>query len=224
VATDYQTVGFDLQRRLQAEVAEVNADPTLSPIGKNEKITALREAAQSSLNDIRDKQLRCAADRRKTLESKLFGRAAGEGNDPTLVVSYRDAAERVAALEGNVDTSKAVSLMRTAIHNGDVPLRKMLLRSAYDNQWAEVINAYAEAFPSSDADVNELWDARYPSARNDFINGLADVGAFNLHGDQPLNQPGTPAMVTQNVQERRNALALTLGLETEVDRGSGDAA
>lgn len=217
----YQTRGFEIKAQLQRDVERVNADATLSPLGRNEKIAALQEAARVDLGSLRLAQQRDADSQRKRLEDRLFGHPTSY--DPAEIVSRRDAAERVASLEKvALDSSKAVEMMKSAIRNGDRALERELLRAAYDGQWVDVINVVAGARPSSDADINALWDIRHPNPNNSLIDGLTDVGAFSV-GDVELNRPGTPAMVTQNVQERRNAFAQALGLEVEVDSGDGEA-
>jgi hypothetical protein len=215
----FQAQGFALQKKLQRDIDRVNSDTSLSPLGKNEKIAALQEAARADLGSLRQAQQRDADSQRKRLEDKLFGHPTSY--DPAEIVSRRDAAERVASLEKvTLDPSKAVELMKSAIRNGDKALERELLRAAYDGQWVDVINVVADARPSSDPDIKSLWDIRHPNPNNLFMDGLTDVGAFNV-GDVELNRPGTPAMVTQNVQERRNALATVLGIEVEVDSTTG---
>ena len=215
----FQAQGFALQEKLQRDIDRVNSDTSLSPLGKNEKIAALQEAARANLGSLRQAQQLDADSQRKRLEDKLFGHPTSY--EPAEIVSRRDAAERVASLEKvTLNPSKAVELMKSAIRNGDKALERELLRAAYDGQWVDVINVVADARPSSDPDIKSLWDIRHPNPNNLFINGLTDVGAFNV-GDVELNRPGTPAMVTQNVQERRNALATVLGIEVEVDSTTG---
>ena len=215
----FQAQGFALQEKLQRDIDRVNADTSLSPLGKNEKIAALQETACAELGSLRQAQQRYADGQRQRLEDRLFGHPTSY--DPAEIVSRRDAAERVASLEEvALDPSRAVELMKSAIRNGDKALERELLRAAYDGQWVEVINVVADARPSSDRDIKSLWDIRHPNPNDCFIDGLTDVGAFNV-ADVELNRPGTPAMVTQNVQERRNALASVLGIEIEVDSTTG---
>lgn len=208
--TAQQNAGLQIKAELQQAIDRINRDPTLTPIGKNEKVAVLQEAAGNALSSLHAQQRQNVENRLKALESSLFDRATIEGSDPALVVSYRDAAERVAALEGSVDTSNAVALMRSALRNGDLPLQKMLLRAAFDNQWADVLDVAAEAGPSRGAEITELWDLRYPG--NSFYDGLADAAAFTPDPAAPIGRaPSTPLG-----NESRRSFAQVMGIETEV--------
>lgn len=184
----FQASAFEIKTKLNEAINMINADPTLSVVGKNERIAELRAQAADALAALKQQQREQSEVKQKTLESKLFDREFTEGSDAALTVSYRDAAERVAALEHGGDAATAVSLMKQSIRYGDAPLRKALLRAAFDREWAEVVNVYTDAYPHRVSDVSELWDIRHSDRTADFYGALTDVVAFNLGPNQPVNR------------------------------------
>lgn len=89
-------------------------------------------------------------------------------------MSYRDAADRTARIDSE---TTALNLLRQAIANGDTPMERSILRAAYDNRWADVVNAYTSARPQHYQAAEELWTLTDTQTH---LDAMVNAFAYNL--------------------------------------------
>ena len=179
----FQEAAFAVKEDYELKAAVIKADTKLSPVGKNEELADLRQRTEAKLAELQAQQQRDYTAKRERLTSKLLDRNALEGSDSAATLSWRDAAERVAALEAKGDAKSALSLMRSALRTRDTPLEKSLLRAAVENRWSDVVNTYTAARPNRRAEVEELWRIG-DSAPTAFMDAFTDNVAFRLSPDR----------------------------------------
>jgi hypothetical protein len=173
----FQQAAFDAKEEFRRQVEQINQDHRFSAVGKAEAIEALRAQVETRCAELQAEHRRDADQRRERLTSKLLDRTASE-SDPATTIAWRDAAQRVAALEDAGDERSAAALLRQAIRNRDISLEKSLLRAAIDNGWSRVVDDYVAARPSHGPDVQELCSLTTPT--DDLLSRLNDYAAFRV--------------------------------------------
>lgn len=86
----------------------------------------------------------------RELHRRLFA-APGEA------ASYRDAIDRAEAIE---QPDVALERFRRAAQMGDAELVRAFALVATERGWHEVVNAYTDEYPTSRADLEEMWTLR----------------------------------------------------------------
>lgn len=177
VATNnHQDKALALKADYRDKAAKITNDQHLTPQGRAEKLTALKEQTRAGLAAIQAEQQQATQIRTGELTAKLLDRNPSEGNDPALAMSYRDAAVQVSRIE---DQRTATALMKQALRNQDTPLEKSILRVAFEQRWPDPINTYTAARPRNYNTAEELWTLTEP---NTHTTDLVDAFAYNLEG------------------------------------------
>ncbi|MBN7411166.1 hypothetical protein [Mycobacteroides abscessus] len=174
----FQRVAANAKEQFDTHAAAIRDNPRLNTIAKQEALNELRERTRGIIKDA-EAQHRAAREKRITnLQQKLFGRSANERSDPTLAISYRDAAQRAAEVaEGGKDVpKKTLALMDWALQSGDIPLQKALLRIAFDWRLEDVVDAFIARSPSQKEAANELWDLTGTAGSGDVADLVFGVG------------------------------------------------
>lgn len=128
----------------QRHEAEVRANSSLSPQGKQEQLTSIRASANEKISAADQAERTYLAEARTRLEKYLFG----IGGTPTTeeLVALRDATDRVDAIELS-DHRKAADMFRRAAQVGDRTMMQALVTRAYNNGWGDVLDLYLEQHP-----------------------------------------------------------------------------
>ncbi|WP_418602469.1 hypothetical protein [Mycolicibacterium sp. SCSIO 43805] len=167
-----------IRNRLKTDIAAVEAKREYTFEAKSRMVNDLRAKAQQQLDGLRETRDSDTDKRRTQLRAKLLNRNPyfDPANSHTQTLLWRDADERVGRIN---DETEAETMMRQALRNHDTPLTKTLLRAAYDQRWASVVNAYTEANPRDYEPAEELWDLSTPKDQS--IKALmADAMQFTL--------------------------------------------
>lgn len=166
-----------VRQQLDTDIAAVQAKREYTVEAKSRMIADLRANAQRQLDGLRDESESQQTRRRTELSTKLLDRNPYDpGDRHTQTLLWRDATERVGRIDDEDDAEK---LMRSSIRNHDAALTKTLLRAAYEQRWAGVVNAYTEANPRDYETAEELWALTAPKDHS--IKALmADAMQFTL--------------------------------------------
>lgn len=180
----YQQAASDAKERFRVEAAAIHDNPRFTTVGKQEALNELREQTRAVIKDAEAKHHAAREKRIADLKRKLFGRSANERSDPTLTISYRDAAQRAAEVTaGGKNVSKrARELMDWALETGDIPLQKALLRVAFDWRLEDVVDAFISGRSEHKDAANELWDLTVAQGSGDVADLVFGVG-HNLQPD-----------------------------------------
>lgn len=130
---------------------------------------------------------------------KVFGVAGLSGDPASLVISRRDAGDRVASI---TDGKELRALLARATRSGDEVLARAVAERALEMQSAETLNKFAEDRPHLDAAVERLWNAE--RAEDDSFGltvslmGLRpeELGSMSFSSIEAMAQNGEPMGVT----------------------------
>jgi hypothetical protein len=154
-----------IKRRVGAyreRLAEIRADKTLSPLGKRRAIAEVYAATKAEVDPMRQ----AIAERETTsvrgLERRLFGMSRGA--DPSEVIAYRDAVDRVSAIRRPGELGE---LMQRAATTGDDTLLRAAAAHAWQqsqkplasDDWAPLVDEYMNENPGLQTDFEALLDA-----------------------------------------------------------------
>jgi len=120
-----------------------------------------------------DRELADKASRVVTVDrddaGNVFGIKGLEGDQASLVISRRDAADRVAVV---TDRGELRELLRRATRSGDEVLARAVAERALENQDPATMNAFLADRPHLEAAGERLWRAQQASR---------DTFAFSMH-------------------------------------------
>lgn len=139
-------------RQFQHTATATRADTNLSDAGKQKLIADAYLLTKEALHQHRTAENAVISTTRTTLERKLFGQTS---TDPSSIIAYRDAQDRVRAIEPGGE-AQALDMLRTARLSGDTTLAAALVARATEAGWREVIDAYKNDNPSGAADLQDL--------------------------------------------------------------------
>lgn len=187
-----QDTAQELRTTYDAQVAQINGSTTLTLAGQKIALAKLYVPLKDKLNELRDQQYGNAKTRVEALEKQVFGLPANASTTDT--VSYRDALDRVTALDA-ADSGTPAALARmyeTAKVSSDQILAKAIVFRAFDLNDSDLLNTYIADNPAMDGPVSELWDLIHAPQNNtvaDFIfflkppallSSMADIDVRNL--------------------------------------------
>lgn len=153
--TEQQRKAIEIRGEFNRNVAAIRASTTLNDAGKREAIQNHYDRAAERLTTLATEDARTTADRKRKLERDLFGLSGTA--DSSTAISYRDAQDRVAAIDGS-DQQQAVRLLTQAERSGDNHLAKAVALRAFEEGWVDVLNSYADSHPGTEAKIQELLD------------------------------------------------------------------
>ncbi|MEW1706604.1 hypothetical protein AB0230_05100 [Microbacterium sp. NPDC089190] len=128
----------------------VASDPRLTLFAKQDDQNAGKKELQQKLDALWGREKQLVADGIRDLQRRVYGTA---GTTPDAVISFRDAQERAGRLAKEED---ALPVMTRALVNQDAGMADALLARAFDQNWANVIQAYAAEYPLKAQDVSDL--------------------------------------------------------------------
>ena len=143
-------------------VQDTLKNATLSTVGKKQAIQKELDAITTKLNHLRDQEDAAFNAELERIERSLNTMSGiGIGSD---IIAFRDAQDRAESIDNGND---ALTIMKRAISSGDKTLATAIAtraveRAFIDLPWEAVVNAYAEAHPST----AKLFQERINIARN----------------------------------------------------------
>jgi hypothetical protein len=174
----YRTKAGDLAEEFQRVHAEVSADPSLTPVGRRERLEPLHRDVTEQIGALRASEKAAVKNAKETLERKVFGLSPSASSDPARIVSFRDAQSRARDLE---DKDDAEQLYESAKRSGDDTLAAAVLEKALVRGWSNIKTDFLERHATTRDDLDDLTAlAKY-----------ADNGLFNVAHYMPpsLNLP-----------------------------------
>ncbi len=145
-----------LRASVEARIRQTRSDPDLSDQKKASSIAAARETTNKQLADLHDQHRAGRAATHEKLRGRLFGighkATATEADRHAKIASYRDAQFRVQGLESK---DEAQRLLERARFTGDALLMRAIASLAYERNWHDVLDFYAEA-EGSEATLEDL--------------------------------------------------------------------
>jgi hypothetical protein len=115
--------------------------------------------AYSNVMSTLARQLTAAADAASTKykddAERVFGTKGLAGDPGFLIVSLRDAQDRV---EGEYDSIKLQRLLDKAVLNGDEPRAHAIVANAIDSGDSDTVEAFQRAYPALAEATARLWD------------------------------------------------------------------
>ncbi|MFL0294217.1 hypothetical protein ACJH6J_24700 [Mycobacterium sp. SMC-18] len=133
----------------------LDADDTLSDVGKQKARDTEREQVNAKIRDLRKKETELIAAKKQSLERRLFGLGPVASGDPNQIIAYRDAQDRAARLTDHDDAQAAFA---AAMRSDDRTLAAAILARALDAGWNRIVNEYVEQNPTAGEDLNDLAD------------------------------------------------------------------
>ncbi|MGV9600793.1 hypothetical protein ACWDR1_29450 [Streptosporangium sandarakinum] len=154
-------------RDFNAQLAEIRDNPQLSELGKREQIRELYDQAKPIVEQLRAEATKTTQTTVADLERRLFGLA---DNDPTAVISYRDAVDRVAAIKTPTELGE---VMERAHRSGDATLLRAGFHHAFrksrdplgSDDWQHLVNEYVEHNPDAGDDLAQLQHLTSPRGK-----------------------------------------------------------
>lgn len=195
-------MSYDLSRTPQGQKAEtiqstfrqqseyVRGNKKLTDTGKRQQLAQVYLEAKRQLDALAANVQQQRETRVSALRRDLFG-AAGT-SDPQRAISFRDAQERVNALQHG-DSAKAAKLLDQAELSGDDVMVKAVIQRSLEMSWADVANQYIEKHPYYGQKLEELWGLSEPT------DGIDTVGLMNAMVFQ-VSKPGELAHLWDDKQ------------------------
>ncbi|MFD8563899.1 hypothetical protein ACFV1N_42080 [Streptosporangium canum] len=149
----------DKVRAYNAQVNDIRNNPHLSERGKREQIKDLYDTHKAAVDTMRAQADKTQQTTAADLERRLFGMTAG--NDPSAVISFRDAVDRVASIKS---PSELGELMERAHRTGDTGLLRAGFGHAWrksrdplgSDDWSALVSEYVEHNPDAGDDLTRL--------------------------------------------------------------------
>ena len=131
-------------------IAGINADPALSPEGKQLRLTEINDSIKTNLESLKAREMKLVENEITRLERLLDAKA---GNTSSDIIAFRDAQDRAERIE-NAD--EANRIIERAERTGDKTLAHAVFRYALENNWSTTTKAYAKANPELAEAANDL--------------------------------------------------------------------
>jgi hypothetical protein len=132
---------------------QIAQDPALSPQGKTTARDEATEKARVKLADLRAREEQLINERLDKINRNL-GAFSGS-TDPSAVIAFRDAYDRS---EDITKPERAMEVLERARVVDDKILAAAIMRRALTQNWRQVFDRYADAFPTTRDDVHDLRD------------------------------------------------------------------
>jgi hypothetical protein len=142
-----------IQSRWASTTDRLDADNTLSDIGKRTKLDNEHAQVSAKLSDLRKKEAELIVAKRQSLERSLFGLSTVTSGDPSQIIVYRDAQDRAARLTQSDD---AQEVFAAAIRSDDQTLAAAVLARALANGWSGIIAEYVKQNPNASEQLDDL--------------------------------------------------------------------
>jgi hypothetical protein len=172
--------------------AEVIADPSLTAVGRRERLEPLHREMTEQVGALHAREKAAVKSAKEKLERRLFGLSPAASSDPARVVSFRDAQSRARELE---DKDDAEQIYQSALRSGDDVLATAVLEKALVRGWSSIKADFLERNAGTRNELDDLAAlAKYAN------NGLA--AAVN-YMTPPLNLPHAAGFPDTRLNTRR---------------------
>lgn len=166
----YRTEAGELAEEFSRIHTEVVNDPTLTPIGRRERLEPLHRQVTEQMSALLAREKAAVKTEKEKLERRVFGLSPSASNDPAKVVSFRDAQARARELE---DSDEAAGLYESAKRSGDTILAAAVLERALTRGWSAIKEDYLQRNTTTRDDLDDLEAlARYANS------GLATTAQY----------------------------------------------
>ena len=136
---------------------DVRAQTDYTTEARSKRIADLYEGRREAL----DRELQALASRvggnDRDDVAWTFGTAGLPGDPASLVISMRDAQDRVAQMDSR---DELLSLVQRATRNGDEVLARAVAQRAMELRYDTVLHEFCETRPALDAAVERIWKAQ----------------------------------------------------------------
>jgi hypothetical protein len=150
---DLRKQAANIQSRWARTTDLLDADNTLSEIGKRDKLDSEHAQVNARLRDLRKKETELIAAKKQSLEKALFGLSSVASSDPAQILLYRDSRDRAAQLTQSDD---AAEVFAAAVRADDRTLAAAILARALDAGWSGIVAEYVKQNPSAGDDLDDL--------------------------------------------------------------------
>ncbi|WP_145013438.1 hypothetical protein [Mycobacterium marseillense] len=131
-----------IQQSLDAKVADIRVNKSLTEAGKRREIAAVTLEARKQADAAKAQFATERAQRRESLNRAAFGNPANHLTEADRL-SMRDAHDRASRLDSE-DAAKA--MLNRAVLDGDESLAKAIGARAYERGWGAVVNEYGTRY------------------------------------------------------------------------------
>lgn len=159
-----------IQRQLDATVADIRANKSLTDLGRRREIAAATLAAKTKADQHRQEHAAARAEHRQMAERIAFGHVGGDATASDRL-SMRDAHDRAARADGETE---ARAMLYRAILDGDEPMARAIGARAHARGWGDVVRKYGVTY-GRESFISELDSIPAGPATN-----LADQVAFRV--------------------------------------------
>jgi hypothetical protein len=177
----------------------IRQDASLSEEGKRQQLAveALRTRRKVEQELTSMARLVLSSDREDV--AKVLGTAGVQGDPASLIISRRDASDRVANV---TDRAELQELLRQATRSGDELLARAVAAKALDNLDDSTMNLFLEDRPHLDAAANRLWNAQ--RAETDTLGDVAVLADLSPHELIGMDEDGLSEVASTTVAEAEN--------------------
>ncbi|WP_039796370.1 hypothetical protein [Nocardia araoensis] len=176
--------------QLRAQVAEatnnIRNDKRYSAEGKRNAIASAYRQARREAQQLRDQHIADTDTFKRTLERDLFG--LPKNSDSAAIMAYRDAQDRVAALDGEDACTRAAERARIT---GDEHMMRALLHRAFDRAWLPIIYAADAENPGvldKAKELGSLPDERTQNLENNVGHSIRMPEELGAASDRQIDQ------------------------------------
>lgn len=153
ITKKYREQQAALSAKYFADIDTVRNNPALSDTGKAQHLADAYLRARTEHDNIEQRRIKERTTRRDYIFTNWVNNRGGA--DASALTAMRDAEDRAEQL---TDEQDALRMLERAERSNDQYLGRAALTKAYDNGWAEVVNAYTAAHPAAYDSLEELWD------------------------------------------------------------------
>lgn len=200
---------MQIRQKLDKTCSAIRNDPRLTELSKQQDMAAAWLECKAALAEIRAAETDAIAARRSKLEGQLFGVGSAS---PMAAADYRDAQDRA---ERCKDQRDALRLLDRTTITHDETLAKAIASYAVEQNWSEVLNAYAATRPAAQEALAEL--RAIDTLTSDSTQQIGRGAIYSPMIPREL-QHLTPAMISELAVQRDEGVATNAALKTMLTR------
>lgn len=145
-----------IRERFRAQQNAISSDAHLSAQGKKDKLDKARDDANAEISRLEETAKAASVAERTALERRLLTAPSASQAE-----AYSGAVGRAAMTD---EEGELLALLHLAVLTGDQLLSRAALAVAMQRNAVDVINAFEEANPKFEADVERLWELTWNAA------------------------------------------------------------
>lgn len=133
--------------------SEVEADPSLSPEGKRERLEPAHVDVVNQIKALSAREKAAVKNVKEQIERRLFGLSESASSNPAQVVSFRDARALARQLD---DRDEAKQVYQDAVRSDDKVLAAAVLEKALVRGWTSIKDDFLERNRGTREDLEDL--------------------------------------------------------------------